>query len=197
VILAIPAPEAKQLFLFGDKAANRLLTNPYSATIHIALITASGFRLPDALKDVYGLLVPRRERQHIAAICIEANKNKESAQGGQLLSLLLSHDSAMALMALPDDEIAAAAVDDAERFVSGLSTQIAATRLYRWKHAEPCSQAGRARDIAEYRENGNAPDRRVWLAGDYMSMPFTEGAAESGKWAADAIGERLIRGTGK
>jgi oxygen-dependent protoporphyrinogen oxidase len=197
VILAIPAPQAKQLFLSGDKAANRLVTTPYSATIHIALVTASGFRLPHALKDVYGILVPRRERRHIAAICIEANKNKESAQGGQLLSLLLGHDSALALMTLPDDEIVAAAAVDAERFVSGLATQIAATRLYRWKHAEPCSQTGRARDIAEYRENGNALGRRVWLAGDYMSMPFTEGAAESGKWAADAILERMICGTGK
>ena len=28
---------------------------------------------------------------------------------------------------------------------------------------------------------------KVILAGDYMSIPCTEGAAESGKWAASAL----------
>jgi oxygen-dependent protoporphyrinogen oxidase len=169
----------------------------YSASILVAVVTGSGFRLPDPVREVYGILVPRKERCHVAAICIEANKNRTSRQDGQLVSLLLCHNSATAMMALPDVEVTAAAVEDAERFLPGLARHIAAQRIYRWNHAEPRSPVGRSRDIADYRSNRDPLDRRVWLAGDYMSMPFTEGAAESGKWAADAVWRRIANGTGK
>jgi oxygen-dependent protoporphyrinogen oxidase len=190
VILAVPAPEARLLFLSGGEPANRLMAVPYSATINISVVTEGGFHLPSSLRDVYGLLVPRLERRHIAAICIEANKNRVARQDGQLLSLLLCHTSAKAMMELPDDEIASAALVDAERFLPGLAAQSIATQLNRWRHAEPFSQVGRARDIAKYRDPESTKGRRVWLSGDYMSMPFTEGAAESGKWAAEAILKR-------
>jgi oxygen-dependent protoporphyrinogen oxidase len=193
LILALPAPEAKRLYVSGDEVADRMMAVPYSATICVAVVTGAGFRLPEPLKDVYGLLIPRLERRHIAAICIETNKNKAGAPGGQLLNILLCRASALAMMALPDNEVAAAVLDEAENYLPGLSARIATTRLYRWKHAEPYSHIGRAKDIARYRNHGSALDRRVWLAGDYMSMPFTEGAAESGKWAADEICKRAAR----
>jgi oxygen-dependent protoporphyrinogen oxidase len=195
-VIAIPAPEARQLYLSGDETATRLMRVPYSATICIAIVIGSGFRLPLALRDVYGLLVPRTERRHIAAICMEANKNRGCEPGGQLLNILLCHASAMAMMALPDDQVVAATMEEAEEYLPGLSAQIRTARLYRWKHAEPYSHVGRAKDIARYRRDEHAPDRRVWLAGDYMSMPFTEGAAESGKWAAGEIRRVLATGPG-
>ncbi|MGA3371123.1 MAG: NAD(P)/FAD-dependent oxidoreductase [Terracidiphilus sp.] len=193
VILAIPAHEAKRLYRSDDEITNRLMAVPYSSTINIAVVAGSGFHLPEPLKDVYGLLVPRQERRQIAAICIEKNKYRGGGQEGQLLNILLCHASAMAMMALPDDEIVAAATEEAEKFLPGLTAQIRAARLYRWEYAEPYSQVGRAREIAEYRSSGRALDRRVWLAGDFMSMPFNEGAAESGKWAADAICKQLAK----
>jgi len=195
-ILAIPAPEAKRLYLTDDDSATRLMAVSYSATICIAIVTGSGFRLPLALREVYGLLVPRMERRHIAAICMEANKNRGCAPDGQLLNILLCRESAVTMMALPDDEIVAAVAQEAEAYLHGLSAQIKTARLYRWKHAEPYSHVGRAKDIAQYRKSEQAPERRVWLAGDYMSMPFTEGAAESGKWAADEICRIMATGPG-
>jgi oxygen-dependent protoporphyrinogen oxidase len=190
-ILATQAPEAKRLYARNDEAASHLLDVPYSATICIAVVTRDAFRLPKALEDVYGLLIPRRERRHIAAICIEGNKNRACAVGAQLLNILLCRTSAMAMMALPDDEVVAFAMEEAEGYLPGLSAQIVAARLYRWRQAEPYSRVGRARDIAQYRGNEYSLERRVWLAGDYMSMPFTEGAAEAGKWAADEICKRV------
>ncbi len=32
---------------------------------------------------------------------------------------------------------------------------------------------------------------RVFLAGDYMGLPYTDGAAETGQWAAEALIESL------
>jgi oxygen-dependent protoporphyrinogen oxidase len=191
VILAIPAHHARPLYDSAEPSANRLMAVPYSATINIAVVADQNFCLPHQLRKVYGLLIPRRERRHIAAICIEANKFNSSAQNGQLFNILLSSSAAMAMMELPDEAIVAAALREAESYLPGLTAQTIATRLYRWRHAEPWSRVGKAWDIAEYRANPPL-DRRVWLAGDYTSMPFTEGAVESGKWAADAICQRIM-----
>jgi len=38
-----------------------------------------------------------------------------------------------------------------------------------------------------------APGRLIVLAGDYMSMPYTEGAAESGVWAAQLVTDAANR----
>jgi len=100
------------------------------------------------------------------------------------------------MMSMTDDAIVQAVTPEAEKYFPGLSTQIATTRIYRWKHAEPYSHVGRAKALLHYR-NGRALDQRVLLAGDYMSMPFTEGAAESGKWAAEQICNAALNKAGR
>ena len=193
VILAIPATDAQRLYSSGDQITRRLMATRYSSNINIAVMTNDRFRLPDGLKAVYGLLIPRIERQNIVAIGIESNKNRNCTPQGQLLNILLSNTASKSMMSMTDDVIANAMVLEAENFFPGLSTQIATTRIYRWKQAEPYSHVGRAKDLLHYRNNCHPFDQRVLLAGDYMSMPFTEGAAESGKWAAEQIGKALSR----
>ncbi len=187
VVLAIPATDAQRLYSSDDEITRRLMATRYSANINIAVMTNDGFRLPDSLETVYGLLIPRRERRSIAAIGIEFNKNRDCAPQGQLLNILLSNTASTSMMSMTDDTIVQTVVPEAERYFPGLSAHIAATRIYRWKQAEPYSHVGRAKDLLNYRKNGRPLDQRVLLAGDYMSMPFTEGAAESGKWAAGQI----------
>ena len=187
VILAIPATKAQRLYSSGDEIARRLLATRYSANINISVMTYDSFRLPDGLRDVYGLLIPRGERRSIVAIGIESNKNRGCVPRGQLLNIMLSNTASKSMMSMTDDAIIHTVVPEAETFFPGLSTRIAMTRICRWKQAEPYSHVGRAKDLLHYRKNGRALNQRVLLAGDYMSMPFTEGAAESGKWAAEQI----------
>lgn len=196
VILAVPAPEAQRLYSGGDEITRRLVATRYSANINISVMTNDRFHLPDSLRDVYGLLIPRRERRRIAAVAIEANKNANAVPRGQLLNIMLCHEASGSMMAMTDDEIVRTVLPEAERFFPGLSMAVEATRIFRWKHAEPCSQVGRARDLVHYRRRGRLPDDRVVLAGDYMSMPFTEGAAESGRWAAEQVCAAVSRPRG-
>lgn len=194
VILAIPATDAQRLYSSGDEIARRLMATRYSANINIAVMTNDRFRLPDSLEAVYGLLIPRIERRNIAAIGIESNKNRDCAPQGQLLNIMLSNTASGSMMAMTDDAIVHTVILEAEKFFPGLSRQIATTRIYRWKQAEPHSHVGRATDLFRYRNSGRPLDQRVMLAGDYMSMPFTEGAAESGKWAAEQICSAACQG---
>jgi protoporphyrinogen/coproporphyrinogen III oxidase len=189
VILATPAPEAQHLYFGSDGIARRLMETGYSTTINIAVMTNAGFRLPESLKAVYGLFFPRLERMNIAAVGIESNKNQACASEGQLLNIMLSNAASRSMMAMADDALINSVVLEAEKFFPGLSAQIATTRIYRWNQAMPYSAVGRSKDLRQYRKNCRPLDQRVLLAGDYMSMPFTEGAAESGKWAAERICE--------
>jgi oxygen-dependent protoporphyrinogen oxidase len=132
------------------------------------------------------LLIPRAERKNIASIGIESNKNREYTQHGQLLNIMLSNKASKSMMFDKDDSIVKTVVSEALNFLPGLSNKISSTRIYRWKHAEPYSHIGRAQDLVHYR-NYRSLEERVLLAGDYMSMPFTEGASESGRWAAEQI----------
>ncbi|CDS53166.1 hypothetical protein [Polaromonas sp. CG9_12] len=78
-------------------------------------------------------------------------------------------------------------IPEAEKYLIDLGVPIFSTVVYRWPQAEPYSHVGRASDLARYREDSAPSSRRVLLAGDFMSMPYTEGAAESGQWAAGQI----------
>jgi hypothetical protein len=66
----------------------------------------------------------------------------------------------------------------------------------------PASPLAVRRALVTYRQSRRSgalqkrfrPVQRVLLCGDYMSMSFTEGAAESGRWAAQQI-QRAAPGT--
>lgn len=187
VIVAIPAAQAQGLYRDGDEMARRLMATRYSTTINVAVMTAAGFLLPDDLRAVYGLLIPRTERRNIAAIGVESNKNRDGVAQGQLLNIMLSNTASRSMLPMTDEAIVHAVALEAEKFFPGLCSQIAATRIYRWQQAMPYSPLGRAKDLRHYRRDCRPLDQRVLLAGDYMSTPFTEGAAESGRWAAEQI----------
>lgn len=194
VVLAIPAAEARRLHAGADEAERRLLDTPYSACINLSVMADPAFRLPRGLADVYGVLVPRQERRNIAAIGIESNKRRDGSAGGQVFNIMLSDPASRAMMSMPDEAIVRAVMPEAEKFFPGLPAQLVASRTYRWPQAEPRSRVGRSGDLARYRASRGA-GRRVLLAGDYMSMPYTEGAAESGQWAARQILEAVGHAT--
>ena len=188
VILAVPAPVARAIMADPvDDLTGRLLATPYSASINVACMTDADFRLPDNLKDIYGILIPRKERLCVAAIGIENNKNRNPAIGSHLLNIMFSSESAHQLMSASDAEIVETAVRSAANLLPSLAQHLADSRVYRWPMAEPHSMVGRASDLARYRAHCAVAPSPVILAGDYMSMPYTDGAAESGAWAARLI----------
>jgi len=194
-ILAVPAPIAKSVVDEPpDPVTRRLLETRYASSILVSLFAQDGFAPPEGLADTYGLLIPRAERCRIAGISLEHNKRPGTSATGQLLHLMLRHEEACRLMSLPDDAVIAETVGEAGRFFPSLARQVRRGLVFRWPLAEPCSPIGRASDLRRYREDCALRPPPIVLAGDYMSMPYTEGAAESGVWAAqsilDAAGER-------
>lgn len=195
VILAVPAPVAQKLFSAPrDPLTEGLLATPYSASLNVACVTDPEFRLPKTLRKAYGLLIPRAERSLIAAVGIENNKRPPRGPG-HLLHLLFSDGAARRFLGKPDPEVLSAALSSVEGVLPRLARQVLHTRVYRWPMAEPRSPVGRSAALAAYRRRCAETLPVFLLAGDYMSMPFTEGAAESGRWAAEAIVKNMDRRT--
>ncbi|WP_024301531.1 NAD(P)/FAD-dependent oxidoreductase [Pseudogulbenkiania sp. MAI-1] len=188
-ILAVPAPIALRMLdaPLLDTPTRHLLETPYTSSINVGLITDEEFALPEELDDVYGMLIPRSERIGIAAIGIENNKRLGCRVTGHLLNMMFCHDRASRLMSLPAEMVVAEAVRNASHYFPTLAQHVTQSRVYRWPAAEPCSNIGRAINLRRYRDQCARQAPSLLLAGDYMSMPFTEGAAESGLWAAELL----------
>jgi protoporphyrinogen/coproporphyrinogen III oxidase len=189
-VLAVPASAASRLYSHEANELERyLMGTPYSSSINVMCLTTQAFRLPEHLQSVYGLLIPRQERQDVVAITIERNKRREGSDQGQVLNIMVSNDSARRMMPLPDEAIVQCVLREAGRYFPGLEAQLETFRVYRWPEAEPLSKVGRANALQRYPAQCQTARPRVLLAGDYMSMPYTEGAAESGAWAARLAAE--------
>jgi oxygen-dependent protoporphyrinogen oxidase len=194
-ILATQAHVARDLLAGGaTETEAALLSCTYSPTIVVCLGVHSRYRLPNALQDVYGLLIPACERQHIAAVSIERNKSAERARRGELVEVFLSGAAADHHLDRSDVEVLAAVLPELERYLPGVGSAITMVHVVRWPAAEPRSPVGRARAIAEYRHRPRQ-DRRVLLAGDYLAMPWTDGAADAGAWAAAELTAHLRSAT--
>ncbi len=185
-VLATTAPIAKKIYTQAPLWAESLLSTRYSATINLGLGARSNWNDQAALKGVYGLLIPRRERKHIAAIAIESHKLPNRAPHGELLDVMLAGEAGARLIGASDAEITKMVVTESEPHFPGLQDEIWFSHVVRWEYAEPLSPIGRSRAIRTYRQKWTH-DQRVILAGDYMATPTTDGAVHSGLWAAKSI----------
>ena len=186
VILATPAYVSKDIYRSPSALERKLLITTYSSTVNIAIALKSKLSKEMSLDDIYGVWVPRAERKVIAAFTIESRKETDRAGSGELVHVMLSGEAGKMMVEQDESHIFQKVLAEIDRYIPGISEKIAFTRVYRWKNAEPSSPVGRCKAVFEYR-NGVNTRNKVVLAGDYLGMPFTEGAAETGHWAASIV----------
>lgn len=186
-VLAIPAPQARALYPQADALERKLLSTPYSRTATLNLQMSPQWRLPSS-RPLYTLQIPRAQRRYVTALTVDAKKRADAKLQQQILGLYLTESTAD-LLARDDAEVCAAMLDDVVRFWPEIKTQVQAWDLVRWPQAVPYYPAGRSWQIRAYHQRGAA--RRLLLAGDYMGLIGVNGAAFSGRWAAQAIKTQL------
>ncbi|UTH73186.1 NAD(P)/FAD-dependent oxidoreductase [Chromobacterium sp. IIBBL 290-4] len=181
-VLAVPAHIAKGILAAPSKAEERLLATEYAPTLHIALGMEPAWQPPEALREVYGCLLAPSEGGRIASLTFESGRGLGKGNG-EVVSIMLGSEAVSSLMGLDDEAVVADILAELESWLPGVGSAVVRTHVQRWAAAEPLSKVGRAAAIAEYRSTLPA-ERRVVLAGDYLSSPWTDGAAETGVWAA-------------
>ena len=192
LVLATTASVARQLYAPERDVERRLLRTGYSASMNISFAVPEGASTAKVAKDLYGVLIPRQERRVIAAIGVESRKCQRYVPHGELLNVMLCGSAGSRLMQAPEGQVLAEVLPELQCYFPGIDRRIEFAHFSRWAEAEPRSPVGRSRDLQQYRQLWH-PGIKVILAGDYMSIPCAEGAAESGSWAATALVERTAR----
>ncbi len=185
-VLAAPAPVGIALLEAQTPHERALLETRYAAAIHVALGFRSGWHLPSELHGVHGLLMGARSP--VAAMVVEQARLPCAAP--EVLTLMLGDASARRLMDTGDDEVLAEVLAWLRPRWPELHLGLVTHDVHRWPLAEPLSPPGRARAVANYR-SAMTPTRRIILCGDYTGLPWTDGAVDSGLWAAERIKESL------
>lgn len=189
VVLATTASAAAGIYRAGDRIERELMATPYGSVIKVGLATKRNWSNDPGLGNVWAMMIPRGERRQIVSVTIESAKDPERVlKGGEMLNLFVAPDNAERMMEWPDEQVVSAVADDVERLFPGAFAAQQFTRVVRWREGMPKSPVGRARALAEYRRT-RPRDATVWLAGDYMGMPYLESAIETGTWAAHRIVE--------
>ncbi|MCM2252855.1 MAG: FAD-dependent oxidoreductase [Ramlibacter sp.] len=185
-LIATPAPLARQLLSEPTPQEQALLGTNYAAAIHVALGFAPGWRLPDVLQGVHGFL--------LGPDCLVASMVVEQARlpcaAPEVLTLMLGDASARQLAGSPDDKVLQQVLSWLRARWPELPGAVVAHQVHRWALAEPLSPPGRARAVRHYRDTLPLA-RRILLCGDSAGLPWTDGAVDSGLWAAARLVERL------
>jgi len=193
VILATPAYVSRGLIKEPSSVERELLATPYSSTLVIALAVKDAFHIAPEIARLYGFMIPKTERNVINCVVNGdlGNKDKRRVANGKLLVAFLSGKAGSEMVDWKDSDVLDVVLKDMEKYFVGISENLLFTKIYRWKElAAPLSPLGRSRNVAQYRNAVNG-STKVFLAGDYMGLPCTEGAAESGKWAAETLMRNL------
>jgi oxygen-dependent protoporphyrinogen oxidase len=188
VVLATTASVARRLYAARSEPEAYVLAAGYSSTLNLGV----WFDQPraNATRDFYGLSLSRSERRVLSGIGVESCK--DFGQELESYNLMAASSAVPELSSLTDAQVKSTLLGEGRRWLPRLHEAPVHSELVRWPEAAPLSPVGRATGILRYRRAWR-PEQRVVLAGDYLGMPFIDGAAETADWAA----ERIIRATAK
>lgn len=189
VILAVPAPAANRILVAPNALESCVLQTRYASTVHVALGMHPDWSLPKSLNGIHGILLSANEHawgEGLVASMVVESARLSVVNAPETLTLMLTDSAARRFAENTDDYVIEEVVKWLEARWAGIGSSVVSHRVQRWNLAEPLTPVGRARNVQQYRIY-LPTQRKVLLCGDYMGMPWTDGAVETGLWAADRI----------
>lgn len=183
VVLASTSGPARQFFHEPGPQLDLLRQTRYAATINVA------FRVPyGVLGDHHCYYVPYLENPVVAEFTNEALKGIQ-CQGDSLVNVGLHEGAARALLNCTDEQIFQAVRQQLLSLHSGLAavaSQVRPHDLQRWPEAIPKYSSDHVQRVRDFLAKGQG-ERGLYLCGDYLNAPWTEGASRSGQRVAELI----------
>ncbi|MBS2040034.1 FAD-dependent oxidoreductase [bacterium] len=183
VVLASTAGAARQILLESGPQLELLNKIRYAATINVS------FRIPaQVLGDHHCFYVPFLENPVVAEFTNEALKGIE-CQGDSLVNVGLHEGAARALLDCSDEHVFAAVRQQLLSLHQGLAQVASRVRphdLQRWPEAIPKYSSEQVQRVRRFLHNGQGQGG-LYLCGDYLNAPWTEGASRSGQRVAEQI----------
>ncbi len=188
-IVTVPAPVLAGLL--DLRAGERVLAaTPYSAGLLVTLGIPRRLR-DDELAGTYGALFAPGLGP-FAAWCV-ASRAEHAPADGDAVTCMFTDAEAHRLAGRPAPDIIDRALAELATYAPRLATLAGEHRdsavITHIPHAMPASPPGRLASIARYRYTIERASerRRVVIASDALSWPWTDSAAATGAWAARTI----------
>ncbi|MCC7441514.1 MAG: FAD-dependent oxidoreductase [Bdellovibrionales bacterium] len=180
VICALPPPSAAAVFSSIPRLRELFEAIPYTATIMVNL------KLDRALDPVNWVYALSREDGHQAAFAIDCRARCPEAfpDGKSVLQVSFINPLAARFLDKPDDELKRIAIEDMKIYLPQLGEWVTDTTVIRRPLAVPAFAAGTFKTVHELK-NRAAGIQGLYLVGDYLRVPFVEGAVRS---ALDVVG---------
>jgi protoporphyrinogen/coproporphyrinogen III oxidase len=189
VVLATTPNIANKILKNPTKAQRELLQqSTHSTTISLA------FRVDKSLlPDTSIVWVPSIQSKTISGYVNESMKGEEVVKDGKtLLDVWLHEDFAKEIINLSDEEIFEAVKKEVPKVCPWIksSEDIESFDLHRWEYAMPKFSQGHLTRVDQFLKSHQGQNS-VYLCGDYMNSPWTEGALRCGQRTASLISQEL------
>ena len=135
--------------------------------------------------DWYAVTFPRRTGALMIGMSNSAVLAPESVPAGKaLIDALVIERQAEELLALNDEQTGELVLAEIRKYVPAMSEKPLFTRVYRWEEAVCLAPGGMMRALSHMRRQSLRSVKGLFLAGEYMGVPSTNGALRSGINAA-------------
>ncbi len=186
VVIASQATQTKTFYKNPTEHQRDLLDQShYAATISVA------FRVDrKKLPDTAIVWVPFVESNQISGYVNEAMKGDELVHDGKsLISTWLHEAFAKTLMEKTDEEIFAAVKQELTRVCPWFdgTQDLESFDLQRWPEAMPKFSHGHLTRVKTFMDSTGQGANHVFLCGDYLNSPWTEGALRCGQRVAKQV----------
>lgn len=189
VVLACTANVSKEILKNQSKQQKDLLENTkYSSTISLSYKIDA-----DVLPKETVIFSPFIESQAVAAYTNQKMKGEEMIHDGKSLVCVWLHEEfAQSIFNLTDQEILERCKAELARVSPWLkdTNQLESFDLQKWAHAMPKFSQGHLTRVVNFLDDGQGGNN-IFLCGDYLNAPWTEGALRSGQRVAKDIIQRL------
>jgi protoporphyrinogen/coproporphyrinogen III oxidase len=185
-VLATTADVSRVLYLNPTDKQEKLLND-----VHYAQTIMSAFTIPKSLiGDLSLTMVPFVEGGKIAEYTQEAFKGRGfETEELSVMNAGLHEEFAKEIMQKSDEEIFALikeALIACCPLLRGHEDQLKPLDLQRWNNAMPKFSTHYLTHVDHFMQNGQGGNR-IFLCGDYLNSPWTEGSCECGKKVAKQL----------
>ena len=141
--------------------------------------------------EAFGVLADPREATMVSACAVPSGRWPVSLDAPHVILAWPTPGAVDELGERPAHEIVAAMMPEIERLVPEVRDGVARARVVRFDEGTPLAPPGFLAHRAEGRALAESLEVPIALAGDYLTMPFVEGAVLSGERAASELVRRF------
>ncbi|MGH3766317.1 MAG: protoporphyrinogen/coproporphyrinogen oxidase [Pseudonocardiaceae bacterium] len=177
VALCVPAPVALDLHANAPEDERRYLgACTYTPMLKVSCVLDRPLALPGC-RSSYAVFIPEVENPLLSLVALDHNQAFDRAPGGhRVVCMITSPRATSELLGASDEEVVRRVTEQGERYLPGLRQATRLSLVHRFRHGMPTATPAALRLRGEFLCR---PLRTVDYAGDWVTLPNSEGAARS------------------